>query len=172
MIHNSVSVAITSVAVHDLSAAMEDSATLAKTTPAVVGGPANVCTPIPGLSSVKSCVDVGNIASIVAPLVVERFDFSPPRPHTLVDELTFHFKTAGVSNKHILNIMTDNSKWPLPCSIATIGNPRTLVNVPVTLLLSQIAVYTEYVMNKSLFLAKYITFGGLKSWFKSEQLHP
>ena len=77
MIHDSESVASTSVAVQDLSVAMEESVTPATTTPVVVGGLATVCTPIPGLSSVKSCIDVGSIASVVAPLVVERFAFSP-----------------------------------------------------------------------------------------------
>ena len=172
MIHDSESVASTSVAVQDLSVAMEESVTPTTTTPVVVGGSAIVCTPIPGLSSVKSCIDVGSISSVVVPLVVERFTFSPAQQLTLVKELTFYFQTAGISNEHILSVMTDDSKWPLPSTIATIDNPLTMVNVPVTLLLSQIAVYTEYVLNKSLFLAKDITFGGLKDWFEKEQLRP
>ena len=158
MIHESES---TSITVQDLFVAMEESVTPATTTPVVLGDSITVCTPIPCLASVKFCVDVESITSIVAPLVVERFSFSPAQQLTLVNELTFYFKTTGISNEHILSVMMDDSKWPLPSSIATIDNPLTLVNIPVTLLLSQVAVYTEYVLNKSLFLAKDITFRGL-----------
>ena len=66
----------------------------------------------------------------------------------------------------------DDSKWPLPSSIATIENPLMLVNVSVTLSLSQIAVYIEYVLNKSLFLTTDITFRRLKIWFEEKQLRP
>ena len=89
MIHDSESIANTSVAVQDLSVAMEESVTPATTTPVVVGGSVIVCTPIPGLSSVKFCVDVGIITSVVVPLVVEGFVFPPAYQLALIKELTF-----------------------------------------------------------------------------------
>ena len=77
MSHNSVSVVSTSVAVENLSVAMEESVTPATSTLVIVGGTATICTPIPGLSSIKSCVDMGSNTPVVTSLVVERFAFSP-----------------------------------------------------------------------------------------------
>ena len=65
--------------------------------------------------------------------------------------------------------MTDPSTWPKNSKLEDEENPLALITVPVTLLLSQIASYTECALSRSLYLQKEITYEALVRWFGEKQ---
>ena len=61
--------------------------------------------------------------------------------------------------------------WPKPSELAPItGNLINLITVPVTLLLSQLATYTECVLYQSLFLSKDLDFDVLQEFYSQNSL--
>ena len=151
----------------NLASTMAASA-LFMTTPTTISTAKSVPTPHDvGLATVKSCSDSASVATIVTPLVGERFAMSDDQRKNLCTQLTTYFRKTGVENEEVLSFMTSPSSWPVPSSIATTEDPLNLITVPVTLLLAQLATYTSLVLHQSYFLAPGVSYKNLHSWVSS-----
>jgi len=117
------------------------------------------------LSEVKAIVTTEDMAAIISYLVGEWFDFDTEKCDELKDQLLFFFNGSGVTNEDVLYIMTNPSTWPKNSKLEDEENPLALITVPVTLLLSQIASYTECALSRSLYLQKEITYEASVRWF-------
>ena len=105
------------------------------------------------------------MAAIVSSLVGERFAFDTGKCGQLEDQLLFYFIGSGVANEGVFSIMTDPATWPKAIELEDVDNLLDLITVHVTMLLSQIASYTERALSHSLFLQKGVTFEALVMWF-------
>jgi len=122
-----------------------------------------------GLLEDKTIVTTKDMAAIISSIVGDQFTFDTEKCDKLEDQLLFFFNGSGVANEDVLSIMTDPSAWPKPSKLEDEENFLTLITVPVTLLLSQIASYTERALSHSLYLQKGITYEALVSWFDENQ---
>jgi len=105
------------------------------------------------------------MAAIVSSLVGERFAFDTNRCGQLEDQLLFYFNGSGVANKNVFSIMTDPAAWPKATELEDVDNSIDLITAPVTMFVSQIALYTKHALSHSLFLEKGITVEALVRWF-------
>jgi len=105
-----------------------------------------------GLSEVETCVTTEEMAAIASFLVGECFAFNTEKYGKLEDQLLLFFNGSGVANEDVFSIMTDLAAWTKASKLEDEENPLNLITVPVTMLLSQIASYTERALNHSLFL--------------------
>jgi len=122
-----------------------------------------------GLSEVKTIVITEDMAVIVSYLVGERFAFDTEKCDKLEDQLLFFFNGSGVANEDVFSIMTNPSVWHKASKLEDEENYLDLITVPVTLLLFQIALYTEHTLSHSLYLHKGITYEALGRWFGENQ---
>ena len=105
-----------------------------------------------GLLEVRTIITMEGMASIVTFLVEERFTFDMKKCCDLDDQLLFFFNGSGVANEDMILIMTDPAVWPKASKLEDDENFLALITVPVTMLLSQIASYTERALSHSLYL--------------------
>jgi len=122
-----------------------------------------------GLLEVKIMMTTEDMAAIVSYLVGEIFAFDTEKCDKLEDQLLFFFNGSGVANGDVLFIITDPSTCPKNSKLEDKENSLALITVPVTLLLSQIASYTERALSHSLYLQKGITYEALARWFGENQ---
>jgi len=128
-------------------------------TPGTTSTPTQVPTPEDvGLSTTKTCSDHDDVATVVTPLIGERFALSDAQRTKLQGQLSIYFVKSGVTNEEILSFMTDPASWPVPGTIADDGAPLNLITVPVTLLLAKIAKYTSLALDQSFYLSPKMKF--------------
>ena len=98
------------------------------------------------------------MAAIVSSLVGERFAFDTEKCDKLEDQLLFFFNGSDVANEDVFSIMTIPTAWPKASKLEDEEFSLVLITFPVSLLLSQIASYTERALSQSLYLQKGIKF--------------
>ena len=134
-------------------------------TPGTTSTPTQVPTPEDvGLSTTKTCSDHDDVATVVTPLIGERFALSDAQRTKLQGQLSIYFVKSGVTNEEILSFMTDPASWPVPSTIADDGAPLNLITVPVTLLLAKIAKYTSLALEQSFYLSSKMNFKDVQKW--------
>ena len=101
----------------------------------------NTTTPHTGLSDVRALNNEGDLATIVASLVGERFSLAINKTAKLAVQLEIYFKHCSILDEEILSIMTDYSSWTVVHSLLR-ADELPLITVPVTMCLSKIARYT------------------------------
>ena len=105
------------------------------------------------------------MAAIISSLVGEQLTFDTEKCGKLEDQLLFFFNGSGVSNEDVFSITAGPATWPNASKLEDDNDLIPLITVPVTMLLSQIASYTERALSHSLFLQKGVTFEALVMWF-------
>ena len=139
--------------VRNLTGAMAASSAF-PSTPGTTTKPRPVPTPVEiGLSCTKSCSTHSDVASVVTPLIGERFAMSDAQRTKLEAQLSLYFERSGIDNEQVLLFMTLSSSWHVPSTLTDDKSQLNLITVPVTLLLSRIGTYTAVALKQLLFLA-------------------
>jgi hypothetical protein len=130
----------------------------------------NTTTPHTGLSDSRALNNEGDLATIVASLVGERFSLTINKVSELTVQLEIYFKYCSILDEEILSIMTDYSSWPVVHYLPR-ADELTLITVPVTMCLSKIARYTELAIGHGLFMTKKVTYNELVAWYGATKAH-
>ena len=120
-----------------------------------------------GLSSTQQCTSSALVASVIASLVSERFAMTKPKASSLEKDLSTYFKHVGITNDEIFSFMVDPSSWPPATKLTRSGSNLSNINVPVTLLLSQLAKYCQYMLAENYYLAAGIKYDKCSAWIAS-----
>ena len=120
-----------------------------------------------GLSDQRSCSTATEVATAVSAIVAGKFSYTVDQTTKLSHQLGIYFAKVGVTNESFLSMMKGKDTWPSATTLATTEEPLELITVPVTLLLSDIAGYTERVLERNVFLTPGVTYKYLSKWIKA-----
>ena len=112
----------------------------------------------------------GDLATIVASLVGERFSLDITKTAKLAIQLEIYFKHCSILDEEILSIMTDYSSWPVVHTLQR-ADELPLIIVPVTMCLSKISRYTELAIGQGLYTTENISYNELVACYGAAKAH-
>jgi len=117
----------------------------------------------PGFSTTKIAHGNSSLAALLSSLVGDICSLDDYKLGEMSTQLASYFKGNGIYNEEILSIMTNYSIWPR-------ATKSLMITIPVTICLSKIATYTEFVLDNSLLFRKGMQYSELVRWYDAGKL--
>ena len=120
-----------------------------------------------GLSPIKVCADGASVAEVIAVLISQRFAVDSTLVDALKAEMVSYFDKAGVTNEHIFSFITEFKSWPDVNKAGPRNHALKQISVPVVLLLTNLAKYTDKMLLAGFFLSDTVSYNDFSSWITS-----
>ena len=120
-----------------------------------------------GLSLTQVCTDGAKVADVMSNLISQRFTVDPTNVAELKAEMKTYFAKAGVINEQIFSFMTEFKSWPDVNKVGRGNSALKHISVPVVLLLTKLAGYTNKMLIAGYFLSNTVIYNDFSSWVSS-----
>jgi hypothetical protein len=117
-----------------------------------------------GLVRASKCTDAASLATVITPLVIEKFKIGDDKADALKSEISKYFTKCGVTNDNTYAYM-HNADWP---KVTTVEEPLSLISHPVSVLIKELAVYVDLALNSEYYLGEGVSYKSLSSWAKAK----